>query len=73
MKKSLLNIVTSWSPASILSKEGPKSKFCLIVLNQPIQHVETFHRLWSNGKKKNTRYKEINLILFILSCIQVCC
>lgn len=49
MKKSLLNLVTHWNPASVLAKEGAKSKFCLIILNQPIHHVETFNRLWNNG------------------------
>jgi thiamine pyrophosphokinase len=50
MKKNLFNIITHWCPSNILARDGKPKKFCLIVLNQPINHVDAFQRLWSNGK-----------------------
>ncbi|KAL0138973.1 thiamine pyrophosphokinase [Mucor lusitanicus] len=50
LKKNLINLITHWCPSNILSRDGNAKKFCLIVLNQPINHVDAFHRLWSNGK-----------------------
>lgn len=51
-KKSLVNLITQWSPSNILAKDGKTKKFCLIVLNQPIHHADAFSRLWNNGKQK---------------------
>ncbi|GAN02305.1 thiamin pyrophosphokinase 1-like isoform X1 [Mucor ambiguus] len=50
LKKNLINLITHWCPSNILSRDGNAKKFCLIVLNQPINHVDAFHRLWTNGK-----------------------
>ncbi|CEP14900.1 hypothetical protein [Parasitella parasitica] len=42
-------MITHWCPSSILSGDGSTKKFCLIVLNQPINHVDAFNRLWDNA------------------------
>ncbi|KAF1799097.1 thiamine pyrophosphokinase [Mucor lusitanicus] len=52
LKKNLINLITHWCPSNILSRDGNAKKFCLIVLNQPINHVDAFHRLWSNATYK---------------------
>ncbi|KAI9341297.1 thiamine pyrophosphokinase [Pilaira anomala] len=52
LKKNLINLITHWSPANILAKEGKPKKFCLIVLNQPITQIEYFNRLWDNASFK---------------------
>lgn len=52
MKKAFANLITHWCPSNILSNEGQAKKFCLIVLNQPINQVETFQRLWKNASLK---------------------
>ncbi|KAI7901834.1 thiamine pyrophosphokinase [Cokeromyces recurvatus] len=45
-------MITHWCPSSILAKDEKPKKFCLIVLNQPINHVDAFHRLWTNASLK---------------------
>lgn len=62
LKKNLINLITHWSPANILAKEGKPKKFCLIVLNQPITQIEYFNRLWDNGKN-------IYIIVFFFSTL----
>ncbi|KAI8051918.1 thiamine Pyrophosphokinase 1 [Gilbertella persicaria] len=49
MNKNLAHLITHWTPSNILSKEGNANKFCLIVLNQPIHHINTFSHLWKNA------------------------
>ncbi|KAG2230062.1 hypothetical protein INT48_005390 [Thamnidium elegans] len=49
LKKNLLNLVTHWCPSNILARDGKTKKFCLIILNQPITHVDSFNRLWDNA------------------------
>ncbi|KAI8971619.1 thiamine pyrophosphokinase 1 [Mycotypha africana] len=44
--------IKQWYPSRILDKNGGDKKFCLIVLNQPIVHLEAFDRLWSNASYK---------------------
>jgi thiamine pyrophosphokinase len=51
MKENQANSITHWCPSNILNTDGNTKKFCLIVLNQPILQLETFQRLWSNGKE----------------------
>lgn len=50
IKKNLISLITHWCPSNILSRDDNAKKFCLIVLNQPINHVDAFNRLWNNGK-----------------------
>ncbi|EPB88389.1 thiamine pyrophosphokinase [Mucor circinelloides 1006PhL] len=49
LTKNLINLITHWCPSNVLSRDGNAKKFCLIVLNQPIKHVDAFHRLWNNA------------------------
>ncbi|KAI8358411.1 thiamine pyrophosphokinase [Blakeslea trispora] len=48
-------MITHWCPSNILTRDGKTKSFCLIVLNQPIQHIDTFNHLWSNGDQKIER------------------
>ncbi|OBZ84295.1 Thiamin pyrophosphokinase 1 [Choanephora cucurbitarum] len=41
--------ITHWTPSNILSTDGKTKSFCLIVLNQPIHHIDTFSHLWNNA------------------------
>ncbi|KAI8640577.1 thiamine pyrophosphokinase [Parasitella parasitica] len=52
MKKNLTNLITHWCPSNILSRDGNTKKFCLIILNQPINHIDVFNRLWDNATYK---------------------
>ncbi|KAI9478827.1 MAG: thiamine pyrophosphokinase [Benjaminiella poitrasii] len=45
-------LITHWYPSNILSDDQRPNKFCLIVLNQPINQLEAFHRIWSNASFK---------------------
>ncbi|KAI9498320.1 thiamine pyrophosphokinase [Zychaea mexicana] len=44
-----LKIITHWCPSNILARDSKVKQFALIILNQPIKHLETFNRLWANA------------------------
>ncbi|CDS13597.1 hypothetical protein LRAMOSA05773 [Lichtheimia ramosa] len=44
-----VKLITHWCPSNILAADFKARNYCLILLNQPIQHVERFHRLWTNA------------------------
>jgi thiamine pyrophosphokinase len=45
-----LNRITHWRPANILATNVEPTPFCLIILNQPLNRLDVFRRLWNNGK-----------------------
>jgi hypothetical protein len=42
-------VATEWSPADIF-RDGRRSPFVLLVLNQPLNHMGVIRRLWKNGR-----------------------
>ncbi|KAI9277194.1 thiamine pyrophosphokinase [Phascolomyces articulosus] len=44
-----LKLISHWCPSNILVKDAKVKQFALIILNQPIKHLETFNRLWANA------------------------
>ncbi|KAI7854190.1 thiamine pyrophosphokinase [Circinella umbellata] len=42
-------LITHWCPSNILAKNAKVKQFALIILNQPIKHLEIFNRLWANA------------------------
>jgi hypothetical protein len=77
IKKNLVNLITHWCPSNILSRNGNAKKFCLIILNQPINHVDAFNRLWNNGKiegkLKMPNTEKLNFSINYYSNLQICC
>ncbi|ETS75860.1 hypothetical protein PFICI_12804 [Pestalotiopsis fici W106-1] len=44
-----MNTPTVWRPARMLQEESPDRDFALIILNQPLNDVQTLGRLWQNS------------------------
>ncbi|KAF7522921.1 hypothetical protein G7054_g11967 [Neopestalotiopsis clavispora] len=44
-----MNTPTIWRPARLLQENSPDRDFALIILNQPLNDVQTLGRLWQNS------------------------
>ena len=58
-----LKLITHWCPSNIFAKDAKVKQFALIILNQPIKHLEAFNRLWANGMQLG-----LILLLFFSFC-----
>ena len=58
-----LKLITHWCPSNIFAKDAKVKQFALIILNQPIKHLEAFNRLWANGM-------QLGFILFYFATLR---
>lgn len=61
------SLLTEWRPAKLLSNDGIKSSYALLILNQPLKNLNLLELVWEKGECMPLRDRNRNISLTLIA------